>query len=255
MESVQITWPRLGGGAGKFYDETGTVRDVVQNHLFQVLCNLAMEPPVRSDSETLRDEKVKVLKSIETLKPEDVVRGQFDGYLAEAGVAPNSGTETFATLKLSLDSWRWQGVPFYIRAGKNLPQTATRCGAPASPRRCSRTASRRRTTRSASDRVEIAMGAQSSMRRRACRAVRGAARGAPEGARKRCVRAGAATRWGNESIFAPDYGGGVADRRSVLAAGTRFPLQAWPVGNCEAAVHAAGGWGDPAGNTTPRNEP
>ena len=127
IESVQITMAENFGvqGRGKFYDATGTIRDVVQNHLFQVLCNLAMEPPVRTDSETLRDEKVKVLKSIRTLAPADVLRGQFDGYLKEPGVAPNSQTETFAEVKLTLDSWRWEGVPFYIRAGKNLPVTCT----------------------------------------------------------------------------------------------------------------------------------
>jgi glucose-6-phosphate 1-dehydrogenase len=127
IESVQITMAENFGvqGRGKFYDATGTVRDVVQNHLFQVLCNLAMEPPVRTDSETLRDEKVKVLKSIETLKPSDLVRGQFRGYLQEPGVQPDSRTETFAAVKLTLDSWRWQGVPFYIRAGKNMPVTCT----------------------------------------------------------------------------------------------------------------------------------
>jgi glucose-6-phosphate 1-dehydrogenase len=128
VESVQITMAENFGvqGRGKFYDATGTVRDVVQNHLFQVLCNLAMEPPVRTDSESLRDEKVKVLRSIRTLDPSDVLRGQFRGYLQEPGVAPGSKTETFAEVRLSLDSWRWQGVPFYIRAGKNLPVTCTR---------------------------------------------------------------------------------------------------------------------------------
>ena len=127
FESIQITMAENFGvqGRGKFYDETGTIRDVVQNHLFQVLCNLAMEPPVRNDSETLRDEKVKVLKAVETIKPADVVRGQFRGYLQEPGVAPDSRIETFAAVKLTLDSWRWQGVPFYIRAGKNLPVTCT----------------------------------------------------------------------------------------------------------------------------------
>lgn len=127
IESVQITMAESFGvqGRGKFYDETGAIRDVVQNHLFQVLCNLAMEPPVRTDSETLRDEKVKVLRSVRTLRPGDVVRGQFRGYLQEPGVAPDSRTETFAAVELTLDSWRWQGVPFYIRAGKNLPVTCT----------------------------------------------------------------------------------------------------------------------------------
>ena len=127
IESVQITMAENFGvqGRGKFYDATGTIRDVVQNHLFQVLCNLAMEPPVRTDSETLRDEKVKVLKSVQTLQPADVVRGQFRGYLQEPGVEPDSRTETFAAVKLTLESWRWEGVPFYIRAGKNLPVTCT----------------------------------------------------------------------------------------------------------------------------------
>jgi glucose-6-phosphate 1-dehydrogenase len=127
VESVQITMAEAFGvqGRGAFYDQTGTIRDVVQNHLFQVLCNLAMEPPVRSDSESIRDEKVKVLKAIPDLEPKNVVRGQFRGYRAEAGVAKNSRTETFAALKLEIDSWRWKGVPFYLRAGKSLPVTCT----------------------------------------------------------------------------------------------------------------------------------
>jgi glucose-6-phosphate 1-dehydrogenase len=98
---------------------------VIQNHLFQVLANLAMEPPVRTDSESIRDEKVKVLKAIPPLKAENVVRGQFRGYRDEPGVAKDSRTETFAALRLEVDSWRWRGVPFYIRAGKSLPVTCT----------------------------------------------------------------------------------------------------------------------------------
>ena len=127
IESVQITMAENFGveGRGGFYDQTGTIRDVIQNHLFQILSNLAMEPPVRIDSETIRDEKVKVLKAIPALKPEDVIRGQFRGYLQENGVAAESKTETFAALKLEVDSWRWKGIPFYIRAGKNLPVTCT----------------------------------------------------------------------------------------------------------------------------------
>ncbi|MBS0445518.1 MAG: glucose-6-phosphate dehydrogenase [Proteobacteria bacterium] len=127
VDSVQITMAETIGvqGRGSFYDETGTLRDVVQNHLFQVLANLAMEPPARTDSESLRDEKVKVLKSIPALKPEDVVRGQFRGYLDEKGVAKDSATETYVALRLEIDSWRWQGVPFYIRAGKCLAVGAT----------------------------------------------------------------------------------------------------------------------------------
>ncbi len=127
IESVQITMAEDFGvmGRGSFYDATGTVRDVVQNHLFQVLCHLAMEPPVRTDSESIRDEKIKLLRALRTLAPEDLVRGQFDGYHAEPGVAADSGTETFAALRLWVDNWRWQDVPFYIRAGKNLPVTCT----------------------------------------------------------------------------------------------------------------------------------
>jgi len=127
VESVQITMAEDFGvqGRGGFYDATGAIRDVVQNHLFQVLCNLAMEPPVRADSESIRDEKVKVLKAIPSLGPDDVVRGQFRGYRAEQGVAQGSEVETFAAVRLRIDSWRWRGVPFYIRAGKCLPVTCT----------------------------------------------------------------------------------------------------------------------------------
>jgi glucose-6-phosphate 1-dehydrogenase len=127
VESVQITMAEDFGvqGRGAFYDETGTIRDVIQNHLFQVICNLAMEAPVRMDSESIRDEKVKVLKAIPELDEKNVVRGQFRGYLDEKGVAPDSKVETFAALRLAVNSWRWQGVPFYIRAGKSLPFTCT----------------------------------------------------------------------------------------------------------------------------------
>ena len=127
VESVQITMAEDFGvqGRGTFYDQTGTIRDVVQNHLFQILVNLAMEPPVRTDSETIRDEKVKVLKAIPALEPKNLVRGQFRDYRKEHGVAPDSSVETFAALQLNVDSWRWQGVPFYIRAGKSLPVTCT----------------------------------------------------------------------------------------------------------------------------------
>jgi glucose-6-phosphate 1-dehydrogenase len=125
IESVQITMAEDFGvqGRGAFYDGIGTIRDVIQNHLFQVLANLAMEPPPRTDSESIRDEKVKVLKAIPPLKTEDIVRGQFRGYRNEKGVAPDSQIETFAALRLEIDSWRWKGVPFYIRAGKCLPVT------------------------------------------------------------------------------------------------------------------------------------
>ena len=127
IKSVQITMAENFGiqGRGAFYDPVGTVCDVVQNHLFQVLANLAMEPPARTDSESIRDEKVKVLKAIPELTPADLVRGQFRGYLDEKGVAPGSKTETYAAMRLAIDNWRWQGVPFYIRAGKSLPVTCT----------------------------------------------------------------------------------------------------------------------------------
>jgi glucose-6-phosphate 1-dehydrogenase len=127
IESMQVTMAEDFGvqGRGAFYDGVGTIRDVIQNHLFQVLANLAMEPPVRTDSESIRDEKVKVLKAMLPLAPEDVVRGQFRGYLNEPGVRPDSKVETFAALKLEVDSWRWRGVPFYLRAGKSLPVTCT----------------------------------------------------------------------------------------------------------------------------------
>jgi glucose-6-phosphate 1-dehydrogenase len=125
VESVQITMAENFGvqGRGAFYDGIGAIRDVIQNHLFQVLANLAMEPPPRTDSESIRDEKVKVLKAIPPLECKKVVRGQFRGYRNEKGVAPDSQIETFAALQLEIDSWRWKGVPFYIRAGKCLPVT------------------------------------------------------------------------------------------------------------------------------------
>jgi glucose-6-phosphate 1-dehydrogenase len=127
VESVQITMAEDFGvqGRGAFYDQTGTIRDVIQNHLFQILCNLTMEPPVRMDSETIRDEKVKVLKAIPPLETDHLVRGQFRGYRQEAGVRSDSKVETFAALQLEIDSWRWKNVPFYIRAGKNLPVNCT----------------------------------------------------------------------------------------------------------------------------------
>lgn len=127
VESVQITMAEDFGvqGRGLFYEEAGAIRDVVQNHLLQILANLAMEPPAGTDSESVRDEKVKVLKEIAPLGPDSVVRGQFAGYRQEKGVAADSKVETFAALRLGIESWRWHGVPFYIRAGKELPVTCT----------------------------------------------------------------------------------------------------------------------------------
>ncbi len=126
VESVQITMAESFGvqGRGSFYDATGATRDVLQNHVFQVLCNLVMDAPSRNDAESIRDEKARVLKAIPPIETGDFVRGQFHGYLDERGVAPDSKTETFAAMKLKINSWRWEGVPFYLRAGKNLPVTA-----------------------------------------------------------------------------------------------------------------------------------
>jgi glucose-6-phosphate 1-dehydrogenase len=126
VDCVQITMAEKFGveGRGAFYDSVGAIRDVIQNHLLQVVCILAMEPPVAQDPEALRDEKVKVLKAMPGADPDHLVRGQYDGYLSEPGVAAGSTVETFAALRLQVDSWRWSGVPFFIRAGKAMAQTA-----------------------------------------------------------------------------------------------------------------------------------
>lgn len=125
IESVQITLAEDFGvqGRGGFYEETGAIRDVMQNHLFQVLTNLAMEPPIDNESESIRNEKVAVLRSIPPLLAKDLVRGQFVGYREEKNVAPDSEVETFAALRLEIENQRWRGVPFYLRAGKFLPVT------------------------------------------------------------------------------------------------------------------------------------
>lgn len=127
VKSVQITMAENFGveGRGRFYEEVGAVRDVVQNHLLQVIAILAMEPPVGEGSEPLRDEKAKVLRGIRPLTGRSLVRGQYRGYRDEQGVAPGSQVETFAAMQIHLDSWRWEGVPFFIRTGKHLPVTAT----------------------------------------------------------------------------------------------------------------------------------
>src|SRR5262249_52009675 len=110
IQSVEITMAEDFGvqGRGAFYDQTGTIRDVVQNHMFQVLSNLAMEPPVGFDSESVRDEKVKVLKAVAPIDEKNLVRAQFRGYREESGVAKDSQTETFAAVKLEINSWRWK---------------------------------------------------------------------------------------------------------------------------------------------------
>jgi len=127
IHSVQITMAEKFGiqGRGKFYDEVGAIRDVVQNHLLQVVAFLAMAAPTSLYPDALRDEEAKVFRTIVPLTPSAVVRGQFAGYHQEPGVAPDSGAETYAAVRLELDSWRWSGVPFLIRAGKCLPVTAT----------------------------------------------------------------------------------------------------------------------------------
>ncbi|MBZ9886211.1 glucose-6-phosphate dehydrogenase [Mesorhizobium sp. CA10] len=127
VESVQITMAEDFGveGRGKFYDDVGCIRDVIENHLLNILLLLAMEPPVGRSADDLIDEKVQVLRAIRTLTKDDVVRGQFDGYLAEPGVRPNSPVETFAAVRFFVDTWRWRDVPFFIRAGKNMPVHAT----------------------------------------------------------------------------------------------------------------------------------
>jgi glucose-6-phosphate 1-dehydrogenase len=127
VESVQITMAESFGveGRGKFYEEAGAIRDVIQNHMMQVVGFLAMEPPVGARAEAIRDEQVKVFRAIRPLSPESLVRGQFVGYRSEPGVAADSTVETFAAVRLYVDSWRWDGVPFFIRAGKCMPMSTT----------------------------------------------------------------------------------------------------------------------------------
>jgi glucose-6-phosphate 1-dehydrogenase len=127
VRSIQITMAEKFGvqDRGRFYDEAGTLRDVVQNHMLQVLANLTMDPPTGEDHEALRDEKSRLLKAIRPIKPESVVRGQYQGYRSVPGVAPGSTVETFIAVKLFIDTWRWAGVPIFIRAGKEMPVTAT----------------------------------------------------------------------------------------------------------------------------------
>lgn len=127
IESVQITMAEKFGieGRGKFYDATGAIRDVVENHMLQVVAFLAMEPPTGMHGDAIRDEQVKVFRTIPPLDPKHLVLGQFNGYRKEKGVAPDSKVETFAAVRLEVQSWRWSGVPFLIRAGKCLPVTTT----------------------------------------------------------------------------------------------------------------------------------
>ncbi|HEU4531413.1 MAG TPA: glucose-6-phosphate dehydrogenase [Steroidobacteraceae bacterium] len=127
VASVQLTMAESFGieGRGKFYEEVGAIRDVVQNHLLQVVCLLAMDAPARYESDAVRDEKEKVLRAALPLEPADVVRGQYEGYRAEPDVAPDSRVETYAAVRLRIRSKRWDGVPFLVRAGKGLAVTGT----------------------------------------------------------------------------------------------------------------------------------
>jgi glucose-6-phosphate 1-dehydrogenase len=127
IDSVQVTMAENFGvqGRGGFYEEAGAIRDVVQNHLFQVLACLAMEPPTGEDHDSIRHEKARILRAVRPLTAHDIVRGQFKGYKWETGVAPDSQVETYAAVRIFIDTWRWAGVPFYIRAGKCLPVTCT----------------------------------------------------------------------------------------------------------------------------------
>jgi glucose-6-phosphate 1-dehydrogenase len=127
VDSVQITMAESFGvaGRGKFYEEAGAIRDVIQNHMLQILGFLAMEPPIVGYPESVRDEQVKLFRTIRPLDASSLVRGQFSGYRKEPGVAPDSRVETYAAVRLSIDSWRWESVPFFLRAGKCLPMTTT----------------------------------------------------------------------------------------------------------------------------------
>ena len=124
---VQVTMAESFGveGRGRFYESVGALRDVVQNHLLQIVALLAMEPPASADEGALRDEKVKLFKQVRTIDPKNVARGQYRGYTDEPGVEPGSDAETYVALALEIESWRWAGVPWLVRAGKQLPVTAT----------------------------------------------------------------------------------------------------------------------------------
>ena len=125
VSNIQITMAESFGieGRGKFYDGVGATRDVLQNHILQVLTMLTMEPPISISSADMQNEKIKVLSAIRDIKADDVIRGQYVGYLDEEGVAENSDTETFVAMKVFIDNWRWAGVPIYMRTGKKMPET------------------------------------------------------------------------------------------------------------------------------------
>ena len=260
VESVQITMAEKFGvqGRGKFYEEAGAIRDVIQNHMLQVLGFLAMEPPVMAYPEAIRDEQVKVFRTIRPLDPASLVRGQFRGYRREEGVAPDSQVETFAAVRLTIDSWRWEGVPFFIRAGKCLPVTATevvvdleaaaarRCWRPDTATTCASVWARR--SRSPSARSVKRPG--ETMRGRRDRAVvRRQARRRRDGR----LRAAARRRDGRRrhALRAPGRRrGGMGDRRSDLrqpdaAVTSTSPAHGDPP-KPSASTADAGGWHCPA---------
>jgi glucose-6-phosphate 1-dehydrogenase len=127
VSHVQLTLAEDFGveGRGRFYDEVGALRDVVQNHMLQVLATVAMEPPAGNYPDAIRDKKLDLFKAVRAADPERYVRGQYEGYREIDGVSPDSDTETYAALELEIDNWRWAGVPFFLRAGKRMPVTAT----------------------------------------------------------------------------------------------------------------------------------
>jgi len=126
IENVQITMAESFGleGRGRFYEEVGVIRDVVQNHLLQIVTYLAMDPPAAASPDSIRDEQARVLRTVRPLTPDGIVLGQFEGYRDETGVSPTSTVPTFAAMRLFIDSWRWDGVPFFVRAGKALASSA-----------------------------------------------------------------------------------------------------------------------------------
>jgi glucose-6-phosphate 1-dehydrogenase len=260
VASIQITMAESIGvqGRGGFYEEVGALRDVVQNHLLQVLAHLAMEPPVGTGAEALRDEKVKVFRGIRPLTAGGLVRGQYAGYRAEAGVAADSQVETFAALRLHLDSWRWAGVPIFIRAGKRLAATATEVmvrlkGPPQRVFGVAPAANHMR-FRLGPDRVEIAIGANT---KRSGAAMRGEpvelvvcnSRSPQMSAYERLI--GDALK-GDPTLFAREDGVEAAWRIVDPVLHLALPVHqydqgSWGPRQAAAMTAAHGGWHDPAG--------
>jgi len=259
VASIQITMAESIDvqGRGRFYEEVGALRDVVQNHMLQVLAHLAMEPPVGAGAEALRDEKVKVFRGIRPLAPEDLVRGQYEGYRGEDGVTADSQVETFVALRLHLDSWRWAGVPIFIRAGKRMGGTATEVMVrlKAAPQQVfgAAPAANYLRFRLGPDRVAIALGANT---KRAGPAMAGDAvelyvcneRGPEMSAYERLI--GDALK-GDPTLFAREDGVEAAWRivDPVLAAPPPVKIYApggWGPSEADAMIAACGGWRRPA---------